>query len=143
MFKPGVGVFSIDNGLAFGSGLEIMKGESNFGTRFAPGAGHDRGKTGGILQGAFAEEGLDRDEITQELNDWFENVWEPEALQTAMESLDIAPPGGGWDTLQNVEKLRDDFVGKMTDWLFSGSGSWASWRQNLDRIQELDGISKA
>ena len=130
MFKPGVGVFSIDNGLAFGSGLEIMKGESNFGTRFAPGIGHQRGKTAGILMGAFAGEGFDKDEMTQELNDWFEKVWEPEALQTAMEPLGINPPAGGWETLQNVDKLRDDFVSKMIDHMYNTNSLWDSWKQN-------------
>ena len=130
MFKPGVGVFSIDNGLAFGSGLEIMKGESNFGTRFAPGIGHQRGKTAGILMGAFAGEGFDKDEMTQELNDWFEKVWEPEALQTAMDPLGINPRAGGWETLQNVDKLRDDFVSKMIDHMYNTNSLWDSWKQN-------------
>ena len=130
MFKPGVGVFSIDNGLAFGSGLQLMRGETRFADNFAPGQGHRRGKTSGLLRGAFESEGFDKDEITQELNDWFDQTWEPDALQAAMESLGINPPGGGWDTLQNVEQLREDFVSKMVDWMFDDSGRWSSWKQN-------------
>ena len=83
-----------------------------------------------ILHGAFESEGFDKDEITQELNDWFDQTWEPDALQAAMESLGINPPGGGWDTLQNVEQLKEDFVNKMVDWMFDDRGRWSIWKQD-------------
>ena len=134
MFKPGVGVFSIDNGLSFGnSSIEntaVFKGGSGFGTSFAPGQGHGMGNTSGILRSAFREEGFDRDEITQELNDWFDETWEPDAIQAVTESFGIKPPDGGWDTLQNSEKLRKEFTDNMIDWMFGEGGSWSTWKSS-------------
>jgi len=134
IFKPGVGVFSIDNGLAFGQGLRLMKGATNFGDSFPPGRGHIRGKTAGILRGSFEAEGFDRDEMEQELNTWFDDTWDADALQKVSEALDVDAPGGGWDTLRDVPKLRKDFVDKMLEWFYDSSpsrgGGWASWKQN-------------
>ena len=68
--------------------------------------------------------------VVQELNDWFDETWEPDAIQAVTESFGIKPPDGGWDTLQNSEKLRKEFTDNMIDWMFGEGGSWSTWKSS-------------